>query len=203
MSITDTLFPLINDLALRKATPYRARMIAKAQGTVLELGAGSGLNFAHYDRGQVDRVIGVEPDEAMWAKGQERARQASLSVERIDAFGENLPLEDESVDTAVSTFVLCSVREPMRVLEELHRVVRPGGRLLVMEHVQHSKKWLARCQRGVTPVWKRCLGGCHPGRELQHMLAASDWEPADVDFVELPGLPRLVSYHLIGEYRRR
>ncbi|QDG49388.1 class I SAM-dependent methyltransferase [Persicimonas caeni] len=202
MSFGDFLFPLVNDLALRKATPYRARLIAKARGTVLELGAGSGLNFSHYDRAQIERVVGIEPDDTMWARGEERARKAGLDVERIDAFGEDLPLDDASVDTAVSTFVMCSVRDPEAVLAELHRVVRPGGRLLIMEHVRHEKRWMASCQQLVTPVWKRCLGGCHPGRPLQDALEASEWEPVDVDFVDLPGLPSIVSFHLVGEYRR-
>ncbi len=202
MDFSDNLFPLINDVALRKVTPYRARLLAKAQGTVVELGAGSGLNFAQYDRQRVDRIIGIEPDDTMWRRGEERAGEAGVSVERVVAFGEDLPLDDESADTAVSTFVLCSVRDPARVLAELYRVVRPGGRLLVMEHVRHPKRWLAGCQQLVTPVWKRCLAGCHPGRPLQDALAESDWEPVDVDFVDLPGLPSIVSYHLVGEYRR-
>ncbi len=212
MGYADRIFPLINDLALRKVTPYRSRLLAKAHGNVLELGVGSGLNLEHYDPPRVERIIGVEPDDTMWARAQERAHElrahgmwtdrASVEIERIDAYGEDLPLADESVDTAVSTFVLCSVRRPSQVLSELHRVVRPGGRLLVMEHVRHPSRFIAGAQRLVTPVWKRCLAGCHPGRKLQEVFAASDWEPVEVDFVELPGLPSIVDYHLVGEYRR-
>lgn len=202
MGYAEKIFPLINDLALRKATPYRADLLAKASGTVLELGLGSGLNLAHYDPTRVERVIGVEPDDTMWARGRERAAEVDLDVERVDAYGENLPIDDQSIDTAVSTFVLCSVREPQRVLAELYRVVRPGGRLLVMEHVRHPSTLMAGCQRIITPAWKRCLAGCHPGRELQVDLDASRWEPVEFDFVELPGLPSIVHYHLVGEYRR-
>lgn len=202
MGYADKIFPMINDLALRKVTPYRARLIAKAHGEVLELGVGSGLNLAHYDGPRVERITGVEPDDTMWARARERANEAGVEVERIDAYGEDLPLADESVDTAVSTFVLCSVRRPSQVLSELHRVVRPGGRLLVMEHVRHPSRFIAGAQRLVTPVWKRCLAGCHPGRKLQEVFDASDWEPVEVDFVELPGLPSIVDYHLVGEYRR-
>lgn len=202
MTYLDRIFPLVNDLALRKVTPYRRRLLAEAHGTVVELGGGSGLNFAHYDLRRVERVICVEPDDAMWARGQERAERAGLPIERIKAFGEDLPLDEASVDTAVSTFVLCSVRDPAAVLSELYRVVRPGGRLLVMEHVRHEKPWLATCQQAVTPVWKRCLGGCHPGRPLQEALGESHWEGEQVEFVDLPGLPGIVSFHLVGEYRR-
>ncbi|WP_168210689.1 class I SAM-dependent methyltransferase [Persicimonas caeni] len=85
----------------------------------------------------------------------ERTADGEWHEERVDAFGESLPLEDGIAGTAASTFVLCSVRDLAAVLAELHRVVRPGGRLLVMDHVRHEKSWLAGCQRAVTPVWKR------------------------------------------------
>ena len=198
MAITDRLFPLINDVALRKVEPHRRELLSRASGTVLELGVGSGLNAGLYG-GEVERIIGVEPDDAMWQRGRERARETEIPVERIDAFGESLPLEDDSVDTAVSTFVLCSVEEPAQVLRELHRVVRPGGRLLVLEHVENPSRFVSACQKAVTPVWRACLGGCHPGRDLVDALDQSPWRALEMDFVELPGLPTIVDYDLAGD----
>ena len=199
MSFADFLLPLVNDWALADSHSYRHKLLGQASGTVLELGFGSGLNAHHYGAG-VDRVIAVEPDDAMWQKGRQRAHEAGLEVERIDAFGESLPLADVSVDMAVSTFVLCSVRHPSQVLAELARVVVPGGLLLTIEHVANPSPVLSHMQRVVTPVWKRCLGGCHPGRDLVEALRQSPWQERRVEFERLAGLPRLVHYHLLGVY---
>lgn len=145
---------------------WRHELLADLTGDVLELGAGTGLNLAHYP-GTVERLVLTEPDRFMRAKLQERLdagdpKPAPASVEVVDAGAERLPFDDATFDAVVSTLVLCSVGDPQRALGEVRRVLRPGGRLVFLEHVaaDHKPKRHA-WQRRVEPVWKRAFGGCH------------------------------------------
>lgn len=200
--LAERLLPWVNDIALRPANRRRRELLSHAHGDVLELGFGSGLNAALYPSA-VDRIVAVEPSAPMWAVGEKRAAKAGVAVERVDAFGEDLPLPDDSVDVAVSTFVLCSVRDPDAVLNEMARVVRPGGSLLIFEHVEHPAPTMAAVQQAITPVWRTCFAGCHPGRCLDPHLHASPWEPEDVQDVDLHWLPPVIWRHRIARYRIR
>lgn len=200
MSFADRFLALVNDNALFGAESLRAALLADAEGDVVEIGFGSGLNARHYGD-QVERVTAIEPGDVMWRRGAQRADDAGLRVERVAAFAESLPLDDASVDCAVSTFVLCSVRDPQAVLSELARVVRPGGTLLLLEHTEHPGPLTRRAQAAITPLWRRALGGCHPGRDLVTPLRHSAWREDDERFVDVPWMPRVVRHHVMGRYR--
>lgn len=190
--------PFINDTALAATDSLRRELLRSARGDVLDLGFGTGLNAQHY--GGARRVFAVEPADPMWRRGATRAAEAGLRIDRIVGYGESLPLADASVDVAVCTFVLCSVRDPERVLAELARVVRPDGQLLVLEHVKSPDSFTASAQRWVTPAWKLCLDGCNPGRDLAATLASSAWSPLEARAVRLPRVPFLVKHGLFARY---
>lgn len=151
----------------------RARLLAGARGTVLEVGGGTGANLAHY-RG-VDRVTVVEPDPHMRKKLSRKAADASVTVEISGAGAEALPFPDDSFDTVISTLVLCTVPDQARALREIRRVLRPGGLLLFVEHVRAVGPW-ARWQDRIEPLWGRLFGGCHPNRDTVAAIKDAGFE---------------------------
>jgi ubiquinone/menaquinone biosynthesis C-methylase UbiE len=140
----------------------RRRLLAGARGVVLEIGGGTGANLAHYR--DVDRVTIAEPDPFMRNRIGPKLEDARVPVEVSTAGAEALPFPDGSFDTVVSTLVLCTVPDQEAALDEVRRVLRPGGRLLFIEHVRAAGS-AARWQDRLEPLWRRLLGGCHPNRD--------------------------------------
>src|SRR5574340_1438462 len=132
--------------------PLRKEMIGQAYGVVLEVGAGTGRNFAIYDPERVERVEAVEPDSAMLRYAHERVKTTRVPITLTQAPAENLPFADETFDSAVATLVFCSVTDPMRGLSEIRRVLKPGGILLLIEHVRAQGTFAQQIQNMITPV---------------------------------------------------
>lgn len=141
----------------RCLTAWRSELMAHAQGRVLEVGAGTGANVRHYPD-DTDLTL-IEPDKRMRARLEEKGFSASR------AFAEQLPFEDASFDTVACTLVLCSVRSVEDAIAEFHRVLKPGGRLLFMEHVRSESARVARWQTHIEPVWSFFAAGCHLTRQ--------------------------------------
>jgi len=155
---------------------WRADLLADASGEVLEVGAGTGLNVAHYGPG-VTRLVLAEPDRFMRPKLERRAESASVPVEVSDSGVDPLRFPDESFDVVVSTLVLCSVPDEVAALGEIHRVLRPGGRFHYLEHVaaiENPKRH--RWQRRIEPLWKRVAGNCHLTRTTDQAIPAAGFE---------------------------
>jgi SAM-dependent methyltransferase len=166
----------------RGATEHRKRLLAGLQGKVVELGAGNGLNFAHYPP-EVAEVIAVEPEPMLRAEARRAAGEAAVSVRVLAGVADELPLEEGSVDAAVASLVLCSVPDQGRALSELRRVLRPGGELRFYEHV------IPRCQpkrlmvqiADHSRIWPTIAGGCHPARETTTAIEAAGFEIEEID----------------------
>jgi ubiquinone/menaquinone biosynthesis C-methylase UbiE len=151
----------------------RRRLLAGARGAVLEIGGGTGANLAHYR--DVDRVTIAEPDPFMRNKIDPKLEDARVPVEVSAAGAEALPFPDGSFDTVVSTLVLCTVPDQEAALDEVRRVLRPGGRLLFIEHVRAAGS-AARWQDRLEPLWRRLLGGCHPNRDTVAAIEEAGFE---------------------------
>ena len=147
---------------------WRQWAASRAHGVVVEIGAGTGANLEWY-RG-VDRLVLVEPSPSM------RARLAAVAgdAEVVDATADRLPLTDASVDAVVATLVLCSVPDQPAALAEVRRVLRPGGSLLLLEHVRTDDPGTARWQDRLDPVWRHLAQGCHPNRDTVAAVAAAE-----------------------------
>ena len=167
----------------------RADLVARATGQVLEVGAGTGANLAHY-RG-VERVVAAEPDPAMRARLRFRLGRATVPVEVSDAPAEHLGLRDASIDTVVCTLVLCSVADPDATLAELRRVLRPGGQLLVLEHVRGDGR-RARWQDRVTPLWRLVGAGCHPNRDTVAAIERAGFHLDHQERFDPPRVPAII-----------
>jgi ubiquinone/menaquinone biosynthesis C-methylase UbiE len=156
--------------------PLRKEVIAQAQGVVLEVGSGTGLNFALYNPEQVERVEAVEPDNAMLRYARERLKTTRVPITLTQAPVEALPFADETFDSAVATLVFCSVTDPMRGFSEVRRVLKPGGILLLIEHVRAQGAFAQQLQNIITPVTKRVAGNCHWNRETERSVINADFE---------------------------
>ena len=151
----------------------RARLLTGARGAVLEVGGGTGANLSHY--GDVVRVTVVEPDPFMRKRLDPKLESVRVPVEVSAAGAEALPFPDRSFDTVISTLVLCTVPDQGSALEEIRRVLRPGGRLLFIEHVRAAGS-VARWQDRIEPLWKRLIGGCHPNRDTVAAMEQAGFE---------------------------
>jgi ubiquinone/menaquinone biosynthesis C-methylase UbiE len=148
----------------------RTEVVGRALGTVIEVGAGTGLNFSHYGWSGIGRLQAIEPDPHMRRHAEARARVAHGPIEWIDGTAECLPFEDGHADSVVMTLVLCSVTDPQQAAREIRRVLKPSGSLFFIEHVRSEEPWRARLQDLVTPVWHRIAGNCHANRASLRLL---------------------------------
>jgi ubiquinone/menaquinone biosynthesis C-methylase UbiE len=157
----------------------RNAVVPLASGRVLELGAGGGINLALYDRRRVTDVVGIDPSAGLIARAEDAMAPADTGFFRIErGVGEDMPFAAASFDTVLSTFTLCSVQSPARVLAEAARVLKPGGRLLFLEHGLSPEPAIQRWQRRIEPVWKRIAGGCHLTRPVTEGVVAAGFAVA-------------------------
>ncbi|WP_411287493.1 class I SAM-dependent methyltransferase [Phenylobacterium sp.] len=179
----------------------RAKIVPKAEGRVLELGIGMGLNLGFYDPGKVTSVIGVDPAPELRAAAQAAPRPPGLEVQVVDGTAEALPFEDASFDTVVCTFTLCSVHTPAEALAEAKRVLKPSGRLLFCEHGAAPDADVARWQRRIEPVWKRIAGGCHLTRPVASAIQAGGFTLESLATMYVPRTPRFAGWNEWGSAR--
>jgi len=170
----DRLLPHLIDLAMRnrELVAYRRRLIAQAEGRVLEIGIGSGLNLPFY-ASHVQDVLGLEPAPKLLAMCRRASVQLPLPVTLIQGSAEDIPLDSESVDMVVTTWTLCSIPSVTRALSEARRVLKPSGRMLFVEHGLSPDAAVRRWQDRLTPLWKRISGGCHLNRAIDMLIMAA------------------------------
>jgi SAM-dependent methyltransferase len=170
----------ILDLAMRPMYPARRLVVPAACGEVLEIGVGTGLNLALYDPSRVRRVTAIDPDPHMLRRARERAASAPVPVDLVQGAAERIPCAEGRFDTVLVTWTLCTVEDTGATLAEVRRVLRPGGRLVFIEHTRSIQPAIAQAQRRLTPVWRRLLGGCHLDRPAVDLVRASGLVVRDV-----------------------
>lgn len=192
------VLPWLIDFAcgMKSVSRQRMKVIPQAQGRVLEIGLGTGLNLPFYDAGRVIELVGVEPSLTMHHLAMKRSHKARLPVELVGIGAERLPLADHVFDTVVSTYTLCTIPDPVLALRELRRVLAPGGRLLFSEHGKAPDESVRKWQARIQPVWGKFSGGCHLGRDIPAILKEAGFD-AQVESMYIPG-PRIASYHYWG-----
>jgi ubiquinone/menaquinone biosynthesis C-methylase UbiE len=178
----------------------RSALLSNARGRVVEIGAGTGLNAAHYPDGIAELVL-TEPDAAMRQRLQRRLQRQGRRARICDAPAGRLPLADASVDTVVSTLVLCTVPNPESALSEIARVLRQDGQLLFIEHVRAKSRFLAACQDYLLQPWRRFAGGCYCNRPTVELLRACGFAVA-ADDVVWRGMPAIVHPLVVGRASR-
>ncbi len=195
------VLPRLLHFAMRQPPllPFRERIIGGAQGRVLEVGIGSGLNLPLYGPA-VDTVIGLEPSPELLRMARDRAATARVPVQLLEASAEAVPLDTASIDTVVMTWTLCTIPDPHRALAELRRVLKPGGALLFVEHGRAPEPGVARWQDRLDPLWRRVAGGCHLNREIDHLITGSGFRIDALANARLAG-PRTHTFLYEGRAR--
>jgi len=178
----------------------RAKIVPLAKGRVLEIGIGSGLNLPHYDPAKVSAVIGVDPDEHIWARSKARREAADFKIERIGLSGEDIPMESGSADTVVVTYSLCTIPDPVKALREMRRILKPGGEILFSEHGRAPDGGVAKWQARIDPIWSKLAGGCHSGRDIPGLFTQAGIETVELHHQYIPG-PKVLSYNYWGRAR--
>jgi ubiquinone/menaquinone biosynthesis C-methylase UbiE len=179
----------------------RSRVVPHASGDVLELGCGGGINMAFYDSTKITSFSGIDPSPALLERSREAAQAIGLEADIRGGVGEALPFADASFDTMLITFTLCSVDAPAQVLSEMRRVLRPGGKVLFLEHGSAPDPSVQKWQRRIEPLWKRIGGGCHLTRPISGAYEVSGFQLASVEKGYMPKSPRPFSWIEWGEAR--
>ena len=180
----------------------RSHVVPLASGRVFELGCGGGLNQRHYDKARVTSFAGIDPSEALLEGARARAREQGWQADIRQGVGEAIPFPVASFDTVVVTYTLCSVQNPALVMQELARILKPGGRMLFLEHGRAPDAAPARWQRRIEPVWKRLMGNCHLTREISAALTDAGFA-VDTSGQEYHGtMPRWASWMEWGTARK-
>ncbi|UPU35535.1 class I SAM-dependent methyltransferase [Geomonas paludis] len=183
---------------LRALARQRALIVPLARGRVLEVGMGTALNLPFYDREKVSCIWGLEPSPGMRKAAEKNVRRSGLQVRWLDLPAATIPLADESVDTVLLTFTLCSINDWSGALAEMRRVLAPQGRLLFCEHGAAPDAGVLRWQERITPWWKHVAGGCHLDRPIPRLIASSGFRVAALDAGYAAGVPRLAGYTYRG-----
>ena len=194
------IFPRLMDRAMSHGplTEQRAQVLSRTRGDVLEIGFGTGLNLPHYPAG-VRKLVAVEPNDGARRRARERLQASEVRVDFADLVGgRDLPFAAGTFDTVVSTWTLCSIADVAHALAEVHRVLRPGGKFLFIEHGLSPDEKVARWQRRLEPIQKRLAEGCHLARDIPALIAASPMRIEACDRFYLRQTPRLVGYTYRG-----
>lgn len=200
----DRILPHIIDRAcsMGQIMKLRSQVVHRARGRVLEVGMGSAINMEFYDTSQVDMVFGLEPSEGMRRKAVSNLARSPVKVEWLDLPGEQIPLQDQSVDTVLLTFTLCTIPDWNAALKQMWRVLKPGGELLFLEHGESPDTGIRKWQHRITPGWKKFAGGCHLNRNIADLIRHVGFEIVELENLYVPKAPKIAGYIYKGRARK-
>jgi ubiquinone/menaquinone biosynthesis C-methylase UbiE len=195
----DKILPRFIDLACssKPTRKQREKIVPRASGDVLEIGIGSGLNLPHYDREKVRHIWGLEPSQGMRRIVAEPIAASGLDVELIDLPGEEIPLDDDSVDTVLVTYTLCTIPDVVSAMAGMRRVLKPTGQLLFCEHGKAPDANVVKWQERMNPAWKKIAGGCNMNRDIPEIITSAGFEIVEDNRMYIPGIKSL-SYNYWG-----
>jgi ubiquinone/menaquinone biosynthesis C-methylase UbiE len=177
----------------------REKVVPLARGRVLEIGMGSGLNLSFYDPSRVEKVWGLEPSEGMRRMAAARVASAPFEVEWLGLPGEEIPLDDDSADTVLLTYTLCTIPDFRAALAQMRRVLKPGGLLLFSEHGAAPDASVRKWQDRINPLWKKIAGGCNLNRDIPGALEDAGFRIEQLDTLYLPKTPRIAAFQYWGQ----
>jgi len=198
----DRILPHLINLACgtKPTRKQREKIVPRAYGDVLEIGFGGGLNLPYYDRDRVRKVFGLEPSAGMRRSAAGNVAASDMDVELIDLPGEEIPLDDNSVDSVLVTFTLCTIPDTIAALRGMRRVLKPRGHLFFCEHGKAPDADVHAWQRRLNPAWRKFSGGCNMDRDIPALLREGGFDIEDDNRMYIPGA-RVLSYHYWGAAR--
>ena len=165
----------------------REKIIPFASGNVLEIGIGSGLNFSFYDKAKVNHLIGIDPSQETWNKIRFDIKKLPFDFDFIKALAELIPLDNNSIDTVVITYTLCTIPETNKALTEIRRVLKPSGKLLFCEHGKAPDEVILKWQNRINPIWKHVGGGCNLNRDIPAIIKNNGFKMRNLETMYIPG----------------
>ncbi|MDH3609256.1 MAG: class I SAM-dependent methyltransferase [Gammaproteobacteria bacterium] len=175
----------------------REKVVPLAQGKILEIGMGSGLNIPFYRAENIELVWGLEPSEGMRKKAQSNLKQAPFEIRWLDLPSEEIPLDNDSVDTVVLTYTLCTIPDWNRALQQMRRVLKPNGKLIFCEHGEAPDENIRRWEEKVNPIWRKVAGGCNLGRPIPSLIEEGGFVIQKLESEYLPG-PKFAAFNYWG-----
>jgi ubiquinone/menaquinone biosynthesis C-methylase UbiE len=200
----ERILPRIVDRACSagQVMKLRSQVVPHARGVVLEVGMGPGINLELYDPSQVSLVYGLEPSEGMRRRAEPKLKAAEVRVEWLGLPGEQIPLPDESVDTVLLTFTLCTIPDFRAALAQMRRVLRPSGELLFLEHGESPEASVRDWQRRLNSGWKKIAGGCNLDRPIPRLLADAGFEIIELESAYVPKTMKIAGFVYKGRARK-
>ena len=193
---------LINCACGTKPMRYqRQKIVPLAEGSVLEIGIGSGLNLPFYDLGKINKIWGLDPSTELNSMAKNVSTTIDVEVDFIIAGAEEIPLPDNSIDTVLLTYTLCTIAEVKDSIREMERVLKTSGRMLFCEHGLAPDEKVVRWQERLSPYWKKIAGGCHLNRNIPKIIEDSKFKIVKVESMYLPRTPKFAGFNYWGEAR--
>ncbi len=200
----ERILPHIIDRAcsMGQVMKLRSQLVPLAKGRVLEVGMGSGINLEFYNPETVEMIYGLEPSEGMRRKALPNLKRSPIHVEWLGLPGEKIPLDDNSVDTILLTFTLCTIPDWSAALLQMKRVLKPEGELLFLEHGESPHENTRKWQHRITPGWKKLSGGCHLNRHIADLIRHAGFELKALENLYIPNAPKIAGYIYKGIARK-
>ncbi len=176
----------------------RDKIVPLAKGIVLDIGIGSGLNIPFYNKSNIDHLYGLDPSEELLKIAKPLAKKNELEIEFLQCGAEAIPLTDQSIDTVLITYTMCTIPDIKLSNSEIMRVLKPEGQLLFCEHGLAPDKNIAKWQRRINPIWRKIAGGCNLNRDIPKLITSSGFKISNMEEMYLPSTPKFAGYNYWG-----
>ena len=179
----------------------RKKVVPLAEGVVLDVGIGSGLNIPFYDMNKIDKVLGLDPSEELNNIAKGVAEENEVNIDFMLCGAEDIPLPDNHVDTLLITYTMCTIPEVAAANKEMLRVLKPGGKFIFCEHGLAPDTNVAKWQGRINPLWGKIAGGCNLNRDIPELITSAGFEIENLEQMYLPSTPRFAGYNFWGSAR--
>ena len=176
----------------------REKIVPLAEGMVLDIGIGSGLNIPYYDKSKIDHLYGLDPSIELLNLAKSLAKKNELEIEFLECGAEAIPLPNDSIDTVVITYTLCTIPDTQLSNQEIMRVLKPNGKLLFCEHGLAPDINIAKWQKRINPIWNKIAGGCNLNRDIPNLIRSSGLKISNMEEMYLPSTPKFAGYNYWG-----
>ena len=176
----------------------RDKLVPYAKGIVLDIGIGSGLNIPFYNKSNINHLYGLDPSPELLETAMKVAKTHELEIEFLECGAESIPLPDDSIDTIVITYTMCTIPDISLSNAEMLRVLKPNGKLLFCEHGLAPDERVAKWQKIINPVWNRIAGGCNLNRDIPKLIESSGLKILEIEEMYLPNTPKFAGYNYWG-----
>ena len=181
-----------------KPINYQEKIVPLAEGKVLDVGIGSGLNIPYYDKSKIDHLYGLDPSIELLNLAKSLAKKNELEIEFLECGAEAIPLPNDSIDTVVITYTLCTIPDTQLSNQEIMRVLKPNGKLLFCEHGLAPDINIAKWQKRINPIWNKIAGGCNLNRDIPNLIRSSGLKISNMEEMYLPSTPKFAGYNYWG-----